>query len=84
MTIQQLINHTSRSITSAAVVLGGASLLSRLLGLIRDRLLTHQFGAGAVLDTYTVAFPLPAAELAALAEQDNGPLAKQQLLPLRT
>lgn len=59
MTIQQLINHTSRSITSAAVVLGGASLLSRLLGLIRDRLLTHQFGAGAVLDTYYAAFRIP-------------------------
>lgn len=44
--------------------------------------------SGAVLDTYTVAFPLPAAELAALAEQDNGALAaaaavaKTNLMPL--
>lgn len=59
MTFTELINHTSRSITTAAVVLGGASLISRILGLIRDRLLTHQFGAGAVLDSYYAAFRIP-------------------------
>ncbi len=59
MTFNELINHTSRSITTAAVVLGGASLLSRILGLVRDRLLTNQFGAGAVLDSYYAAFRIP-------------------------
>jgi len=59
MTISQLINHTSNSITTAAVVLGGASLISRILGLLRDRLLTHLFGAGAILDSYYAAFRIP-------------------------
>lgn len=59
MTIRQLLNHTSHSITTAAVVLGGASLLSRILGLVRDRLLTHAFGAGSVLDSYYAAFRIP-------------------------
>lgn len=59
MTIQQLLNHTSQSITSAAVVLGGASLLAKVLGLVRDRLLTHTFGAGAALDAYYAAFRVP-------------------------
>lgn len=40
-------------------MLGGASLISRVLGLVRDRLLTHTFGAGAVLDAYYAAFRLP-------------------------
>lgn len=59
MTIQQLLNHTSQSITTAAVVLGGASLLAKVLGLARDRLLTHTFGAGATLDAYYAAFRVP-------------------------
>src|SRR3989338_4219522 len=59
MTIQQLLNHTSHSITTAAVVLGGASLLSKVLGLVRDRLLTHTFGACATLDAYYAAFRVP-------------------------
>lgn len=59
MTFNEIINHTSRSITTAAVVLGGASLLSRILGLVRDRLLTNQFGAGSLLDSYYAAFRIP-------------------------
>ncbi|MCX6780851.1 MAG: hypothetical protein NT003_01905, partial [Candidatus Magasanikbacteria bacterium] len=59
MTIKQLFNHTSNSITTAAVLLGGASLLSRILGLLRDRLLTHAFGAGTILDSYYAAFRIP-------------------------
>ncbi len=59
MTLEYFFNHTSKSITTAAVVLGGASLISRALGLLRDRLLTHQFGAGAILDSYYAAFRIP-------------------------
>ncbi len=59
MTIKKILNHTSDSIATAAIVLAGASLVSRVLGLVRDRLLTYHFGAGDVLDTYYAAFRLP-------------------------
>ena len=57
--LKNLFNHTSESITAAAVVLGVASLMSRALGLVRDRLLTYTFGAGPTLDAYYVAFRIP-------------------------
>lgn len=48
----------------AAVLLGISSLLSRILGLIRDRILAHKFGASMGqgifdIDTYYAAFRLP-------------------------
>lgn len=49
----------STSITSAAIVLGLSGLLSRLLGVYRDRLLASTFGAGATLDAYYAAFRIP-------------------------
>lgn len=56
---RQLFDSSITSITKAAAILGAASLLSRILGLLRDRLLTHQFGAGWELDAYYAAFRLP-------------------------
>lgn len=53
------VNSQSQSITSAAVVIGGLSLVSRFLGIFRDRVLAGQFGAGDVLDAYYAAFRLP-------------------------
>ncbi|GAI37346.1 unnamed protein product [marine sediment metagenome] len=44
---------------SAAFILAAAALASRILGLIRDRLLAGQFGAGDELDIYYTAFRLP-------------------------
>lgn len=52
-------NPTSKSITGAAVVIGAAGLASRLVGLVRDRLFVHYFGAGAVTDAYQAAFKIP-------------------------
>jgi len=49
----------SQSITGAAIILGAASFASRFIGIIRDRILAHQFGAGDVLDTYYTAFKIP-------------------------
>lgn len=43
----------------AAVILGAASLASRGLGLLRDRLLATGFGAGSDLDIYYAAFRIP-------------------------
>jgi len=38
---------------------GGASVASRLVGVVRDRVLASTFGAGNVLDSYYAAFRLP-------------------------
>ncbi|MBU2025674.1 murein biosynthesis integral membrane protein MurJ, partial [Patescibacteria group bacterium] len=48
-----------RKFTSAAFVIGALSLISSLLGLIRDRVLASCFGAGDTLDIYYAAFRLP-------------------------
>ncbi|MDD2807171.1 MAG: murein biosynthesis integral membrane protein MurJ [Patescibacteria group bacterium] len=55
----KFFNRQSQTITSAAIVLGAASLLSRLLGVLRDRILAGQFGAGRELDMYYAAFRIP-------------------------
>ena len=47
------------SIVGAAVLLGATALASRVLGLIRDRLLAGTFGAGMELDAYYAAFRVP-------------------------
>jgi len=49
----------SRGVIFAATILAVASVLSRLLGLLRDRLLAGSFGAGDTLDIYYAAFRLP-------------------------
>jgi len=54
-----LKHKLTTTITGGAIVIAGFSLLSRILGLIRDRLLFSTFGAGDVLDTYYAAFRLP-------------------------
>jgi len=57
--IRRLFKFTSSSVTSAALLLGGASLLSRLLGLLRVRIFAYRFGAGQELDMYNAAFRIP-------------------------
>ncbi len=56
---KRLFNNQSKTIASAAVILAAASALSRLLGLVRDRILAGQFGAGNELDIYYAAFRIP-------------------------
>jgi len=56
---KKLFNTQSKTIAAAAVILGAASLVSRLLGLFRDRILAGQFGAGDELDIYYAAFRIP-------------------------
>lgn len=53
------INGTIHSLNAAALLLGAAGLLSRLLGILRDRLLASEFGAGRELDLYYAAFQIP-------------------------
>lgn len=57
--VRRLFHLKSKSVTSAAAVLAAASLISRLIGIFRDRLLSGTFGAGAELDAYYAAFRAP-------------------------
>ena len=57
--IFNLIHKEIRGLHEAAYLLGMFALLSQILALVRDRLLAHFFGAGAVLDTYYAAFRIP-------------------------
>lgn len=49
----------TESIAAAAFIISAAGIASRVLGLIRDRILAAEFGAGDVLDTYYAAFRIP-------------------------
>ncbi|MFZ5391321.1 MAG: lipid II flippase MurJ, partial [Patescibacteria group bacterium] len=46
-------------INRGALIIAVFSILSRLFGLVRDRLLASTFGASATLDAYYAAFKLP-------------------------
>lgn len=52
-------NIQTKNINSAAFILVLTSLISAILGLIRDRLLAGKFGLGDELDVYYAAFRLP-------------------------
>ena len=56
---KRLLNSKSKTVAFSAFLLAVSSLLSRILGLLRDRLLASKFGAGAELDTYFAAFRIP-------------------------
>ncbi|KKQ27319.1 MAG: Integral membrane protein MviN [Candidatus Magasanikbacteria bacterium GW2011_GWC2_37_14] len=49
----------TNSFTAAALILGAASFTSRFVGIIRDRIFAHQFGASDILDAYFSAFKIP-------------------------
>lgn len=57
--IANLKHKLTNTITGGAIIIAAFSLLSRILGLVRDRLLFSIFGAGDVLDSYYAAFRLP-------------------------
>ncbi len=46
-------------LAAAAFIIGAASIASRVVGVIRDRVLAATFGAGPELDAYYAAFRLP-------------------------
>ncbi len=54
-----LMYREVRGLHQAAYVLALFAVGSQILALLRDRLLAHQFGAGAELDIYYAAFRLP-------------------------
>ena len=55
----RLLSHEQHGLHEAALLLGFFTLLSQLLGFLRDRLLASHFGAGATLDLYYAAFRVP-------------------------
>jgi putative peptidoglycan lipid II flippase len=55
----RFLNGEIANVHSAALILGAAGLFSRLLGVLRDRLLAGHFGAGRELDIYYTAFQIP-------------------------
>ncbi len=57
--ISRIFHSRAKTVTFAASLVGFSFLLSRLLGLLRDRLLAGRFGAGPELDIYFAAFRIP-------------------------
>lgn len=57
--LKKIFSHEFKTLTGAAFVLAFASFLSRVVGIIRDRILAHQFGAGTQLDIYSASFRIP-------------------------
>jgi putative peptidoglycan lipid II flippase len=56
----KLLNEKpTQSVAAAALIISLAGIASRVLGLLRDRILAGQFGAGDVLDAYYAAFRIP-------------------------
>lgn len=57
--MKNFLTRQSHTITGAAILLGLASFLSRIIGLLRDRVFVHLFGAGDIVDAYLAAFRIP-------------------------
>ncbi|MCK4635340.1 MAG: murein biosynthesis integral membrane protein MurJ [Candidatus Moranbacteria bacterium] len=58
--IKKIINKANHnSIGAAALIVSFFGVLSRILGLVRDRILAAHYGAGDTLDVYYAAFRLP-------------------------
>ncbi|MBU4000077.1 murein biosynthesis integral membrane protein MurJ [Patescibacteria group bacterium] len=57
--LKKIIFNEFSGVASAAFVIAAFSLASKILGLIRDRILAGYFGAGDTLDIYYAAFRIP-------------------------
>lgn len=57
--MMKFLNGEISNVHSAALILGAAGLFSRVLGVLRDRMLAGLFGAGRELDIYYTAFQIP-------------------------
>jgi len=57
--LNKIFNSQTKGVGAAAGILAISTLISRLLGLIRDRVLAGRFGAGEELDVYFAAFRIP-------------------------
>ena len=57
--INRFLNFQTKTINSAAGILAVSALLSKILALLRVRLLADNFGAGQEMDIYVAAFRIP-------------------------
>lgn len=57
--VLNIVYREIRGLHQAAYVLACFTFGSQLLALVRDRMLAHEFGAGATLDIYYAAFRIP-------------------------
>ncbi len=57
--VGKILNSKARTITLAAFLVGGATLISGLLGVLKLRLLAGRFDVGFTLDSYFSAFRVP-------------------------
>ena len=59
MVINNILNSQTKTITFAAILLAFSAGLSRLLGLVRNGLLSGHFGTGSEVNIYFAAFRIP-------------------------
>jgi len=57
--LSKILTSESKTVTGAAVVLAATTLLSRGVGVIRDRVFAHYFGTSPIMDAYYAAFKIP-------------------------
>lgn len=55
----KILNGKTSTVSGAAIILALSFFFSRVLGIVRDRMLTGTFGAGKDLDAYLAAFRIP-------------------------
>lgn len=59
LSLKKIIFNEFSGVASAAFVIAAFSLVSKVFGLVRDRILAGEFGAGDALDMYNAAFRIP-------------------------
>ncbi len=57
--MKHLFRRLNSTIGGGAIIIAFFSVISKIIGLVRDRLLAHQFGASSDLDIYFAAFKIP-------------------------
>ncbi len=57
--LKKIIQKLKTTIAGGAIIIAAFSILSKFVGLLRDRLIASQFGAGDVTDIYFASFRLP-------------------------
>ena len=56
---KNILNKLNNTVLGGAILISVFSVLSKVLGLLRDRMLAASFGAGPVMDSYFAAFRIP-------------------------
>ena len=57
--VRKLPVSTNRTIAKNASIVSGATVLSRVLGLVRDLIMAYALGASVLADAFFVAFRVP-------------------------